>query len=181
MMQNIQDHYVLARISNCLSQKLGKIGKKSFFCSILLLSSQRSIASEVSTAVGKEIVMATLTEAATATVEEISKSLAPACAVVACIDAGVRVYSAGKDVKSYFYPSKEEQSRISNASKQLRVATARSKFKHCLINNKSTSKIDSSGRPTECKEVERIFKMCGGEREVTDIIKVFNNMRKGQN
>ena len=169
MMQNIHAHRGFAQISS-----------KILFYSILILSSQRSIASEVSTIVGQQVATATFTESASEVFGHVSEALAPAWGVVSWIGVGVKVCYVGVDVTSYFFPNKEEQSRIADANKKLRVAIARSKFRNCLNNNRLNPKINASGRPVNCEELARIFVACGGGNEEADMTATFNKMKKGK-
>lgn len=172
MIQNIHAHRGLAKISSCLSQNWGEVGKKVLLYSIFIFTSQISIASE-------EIVATTVIEVASETFTQISEAVAPAWGVLSWIKLGVQVCSVAVEIKSYFIPNKEEESQVVGARKKLKVDTARSKFKHCLIANKLNSEINASGFPANCEELAHIFVACGGKNELIDMTSIFNE-RKGR-
>lgn len=174
MIQNIHAHRGPAQISSCLSQNWGEVGKKVLFYSIFILFHQRSMASE-------EFVAATVTEIASEKFTQALEVVTPALEVCSWIKLGIQVCSVGKDIKSYFFPNKEEELQIVSARKKLKVDTARSKFKHCLVTNKLNSEINSSGCPVNCEELARVFVACGGRNELIDITAIFNERREERN
>jgi hypothetical protein len=165
MIQNIHAHRGLAQISSCRSQDWGKIGKKVLFYSIFIFTSQISIASEAAGEV-----------AATTTVDY----LGTAFGIGSCANASVKLYSAGKDIKSYIFPNEEEQLLNSEINKKYVLAMARSKFKYCVANNKLTKKSASSGIPVVCEEAALMLIRCGGENEVIHTTDFFNKKMKGK-
>jgi len=173
MIQNIQAHRCFAPISNSLSQNWGKIGIKTLFYSIFILSHEKSMASEVSMLAGQEVAITTL--------GQVSKVVSPAFEVVSCVNLASQLYNVGKDVISYTFPNKEAQVKNQDFNNGIKFIAARGKFKDCLLANKSSQQKDSLGYPTVCKEVIGAFRMCGGTSEVNDMAVVFNKMRKGQN
>jgi len=156
MMQNIHAHRGFAQISS-----------KILFYSIIILSSQRSMASEVVEVVGEV--------ATTATVD----GLAIAFGVVSCVDASAKLYSAGKEITTYTFPSEKERTRILGVSEMLELVKARKLFRLCLKNNRSNLNMSPSGYPTICKDTAQMLVMCGGEGEVERMIS-FNEMKKGK-
>jgi len=157
MMQNIHAHRGFAQISS-----------KILFYSILILSSQRSMASEVVEVAGEVTTTATV------------DGLATAFGIVSCTNASVKLYSVGKDIKSYTCPNEKEQVKNLKTSKKLALAMATSDFKHCLITNKLSAERGSSGIPVLCEEAALMLIRCGGESEVIHTTAFFNKKMKGK-
>ncbi|AXK61163.1 hypothetical protein [Candidatus Chromulinivorax destructor] len=173
MFKNIQVHRGLVRISSCHSLNWGKVVKKVLFYSIFILFHQRSMTSE-------EVVAGTLTEVATKTFIQVSEAVAPALEVASCINAGIQIYSAGKDIKSYAFPNDKERELARAVSEKIHLAKAQKNFRLCLKNIKLNSEISSLGYPTVCEQTVKMLMLCGGEDEIDRMTKVFNNMKKGQ-
>ena len=165
MLQNIQAHYGLAQISNSLSRNWGEIVRKILFYSILILLSQRSMASQAAGEV-----------AAAVPVDFYAASMG----VVACVGAGVQVYSAGKDIITHTFPDEEKQVVNCEVNKKIALSKAKSEFKHCLIKNKLSVERGSSAISELCEEVALILIRCGGEKEVNEITAIFNERRKAK-
>src|SRR3990167_2343965 len=147
MMQNIHAHRGVAQISS-----------KILFYSILILSSQRSMASEVSMILTQEVTSEVF--------GQISEALAPSLEVFSWIGVGVQVCHVGKDIKTYTFPNDKERARALAISEKLELVKSQKNFRYCLKKNSSNSKISSSGYPTICEEAAKMLEMCGGESEL---------------
>lgn len=114
-------------------------------------------------------------------VESVAK-LAPAINIVTAAYTVTQVWSMGKDIKSYCYPSDQDKARIIGAKahacemqEKYESLMAKKAFKECLKKN-IHAKRSASGIPCACEEVARIFAMAAGCNEADQITTTFNKI-----
>lgn len=99
----------------------------------------------------------------------------------AWIGLGKNVYQVGKDVKSHFSPSKEEQVHAREINKQLELIELRTNLRTCLIKNRTSIKQGSQGLlgiPYQCEEAAFLLGMNGFSDEVDKMVAIANAFNK---
>lgn len=95
---------------------------------------------------------------------------------------GTQLYSTGKEVASYFYPSEEQKilsaKKLESAQEDLELLRARKAFSQCLINNKLNADRGISGLPKICENAAETFALLGKVSEVQQLMAYFNKIRK---
>ena len=102
----------------------------------------------------------------------LSESIETISGVGTFIKLAVNVYDIGKNTKSYFAPSKEEQVRAENIDKQLKLIELKRNLRLCLIKNKESVQKGSFGIPSECEEIALFLSTMGAWDEVNRMIHV---------
>lgn len=135
---------------------------------MLLIATSRSVQA------GEEVVEL----AREAAKEAISESLQAVFGAVSCISAVANVYSAGKGVTAYFYPSKKEQVVTQEGEIKLEVMELRKKLRACLVSNRKNSEKGNLGIPVLCEQMTLALGMLGAGDDVNRMVTIFNKFNK---
>lgn len=98
---------------------------------------------------------------------------APALTIIAAGYAVGQLWSMGKDVKSYFWPSNEEIAHGIEVDEKLAQLVAKKAFKACLLKNVHSER-NSSGIPCDCESMKQAYAMAAGHVQAEEITQTFN-------
>jgi hypothetical protein len=87
-----------------------------------------------------------------------------------------QLYPIAQDVKSYWFPTMNQQLKEAMAMQRLQMIKAETSFRNCLIDNRFGAR-GRSGIPTVCERAAEMFATLGQREEVEQSIAYFNKCR----
>lgn len=96
----------------------------------------------------------------------------------AWVSLATNVYQIGKDVKSHFYPSKEEQVHAQEINKRLELIELRKNLRTCLIRNRISTQKGPHGIPSQCEQTAFALSIMGYRDEVDRMIAIAHIFNK---